>query len=72
MYSKISNILLMLLLRKFRGLFVLFETKASKTMTCTLRRKMAGQEIEEAVPGWCEVEGCNEKFMQFMIAGRLS
>jgi hypothetical protein len=30
---------------------------------------MAGQGISEAVPGWCEIEGCSEKFMQFMIAG---
>jgi hypothetical protein len=30
---------------------------------------MAGQQITESVPGWCEIEGCSEKFMQFMIAG---
>ncbi len=33
---------------------------------------MAGQGISEAVPGWCEIEGCSEKFMQFMIAGVVS
>ena len=33
---------------------------------------MAGEEIREAVPGWCEIEGCNEKFMHFMIAGQFS
>jgi hypothetical protein len=30
---------------------------------------MAGEGISEAVTGWCEIEGCSEKFMQFMIAG---
>jgi hypothetical protein len=32
---------------------------------------MAGQQITESVPGWCEIEGCSEKFMQFMIAGEV-
>jgi len=30
-------------------------------------RQFVGREVDEAVSGWCEVEGCDDKFKQFML-----